>query len=256
VGGVLAAASAVSLVYLGGRYQEAAPHRAAMAVERERQASIRTAEEERRTAELREREAAADLRGDNGQEAADRALVELARNPDFPVTVAPGVPAAPRKSEPARRPTTYALRWATRPNWQVRVADIPESMPTAGVRFRCTVQTDGSLTGCSTTEIPAGSGLAARLLPFLDDARMEPVIEDGRAIRTQATFSVSFDRPPPRPRPSMEVTPDRMPETSNGGSKPDGPTAPAPPPGRTGPEPGAMPMPSPDATIPPPAPVG
>jgi hypothetical protein len=79
------------------------------------------------------------------------------------------------------------------------------------VRFRCDVSRGGTLSNCSATEEPVGTGLAARTRPALDGARMEPLTTNGRTVEGRATFGVSYTatprwvRPPQPPAPPAEV---------------------------------------------------
>ncbi|NJC40210.1 hypothetical protein GGQ87_000468 [Brevundimonas alba] len=188
----LAAASAISLVHLSSAWDAGADFRA-----------NRAAEAEARRLRLE-------------AEKAPPVAVPIPERRDIvaPPVVVTG--SRPTGTQPAARaePIRQTVRWVVRPNFAVRARDLPPGPGSVSVSFRCTVRRDGTLTGCSARETPAGSGLAALTRPALDSARMEPILIDGLPVESVATFAVSYelDAPPPR----VAVTRQRdEPATSN-----------------------------------------
>lgn len=186
----LAGASALSLIHLSSAWRDGAPYRAE-----------RAAEAEARRAE--------------------RAATPVPPVPTGPASDMDGpevIATGPRPSGPttAREPRAAAaeqpVRWLVAPVYNIRARDLAPGVTRASVRFNCTVRRDGTLTGCTASETPAGSGLAAVTLPALANARMEPMLIDGRAVPSVATLGVSYERqaaPPPRPAapPARETGP-------------------------------------------------
>lgn len=208
-GVTLAVAGVLSAIHLAGQYRQAAPYRAAKAAER----ALADAETDRKNAEWQaERDA-------NQARYEARETIPSPRTLQVPTT-APGdalrledmSPEVRREIERAMAargeggsrpapaaPTTTALRWSAEPDWPaLRNEDFPPGVSRIEVLFRCRVTRDGALAGCTSTERPAGSGLAARMRPALAGARMEPMIVDGRRIESTASFGVSFAAPPRR----------------------------------------------------------
>ena len=188
---VLTGASAASLVHLADAWRAGAPVRA----ERARR------DAERKAALLAPEAPPLDAAG---------AEAVPARGPSpilLPEVSAPPAVAAPRPVAIER-----SVRWIVRPAYTVRDSDLAPGVTRATAHFRCTLRPDGRLTGCGTSETPAGAGLAAAALPALAEARMEPMTIDGRPVESVATFSIAWERrarplPPPPSLPSSRPAP-------------------------------------------------
>lgn len=246
VGVTLAVTGTLSLVHLIDQYGKAAPYREARAAERDR-------EREARAQRAAEREAADALRDAGG-----------VLPP--PVAVQPGsdvvpegafrledLPSAQRREverllerEGARSPVpvqterpivSRPLRWYIPPSWpSVRNDAFPEGVSRMRVQFRCRVTRDGSLADCTSTEQPVGTGLAARMRPALDRARVEPSMVNGRPVESRISFGVSFSAAPrrlvapPPPPAEAEKPPAYIPASPlPSADRLDAPAAPEPP---------------------------
>ncbi|HEY0599889.1 energy transducer TonB, partial [Brevundimonas sp.] len=126
-----------------------------------------------------------------------------------PPVVTGARPAAPQRPRRDSAPVEQAVRWRVAPVYTVRARDLAPGVTRASVRFSCTVRRDGTLTACTARETPPGSGLAAATLPALANARMEPMLIDGRAVESVATLGVSYElsSAPPRPTPADAAAP-------------------------------------------------
>ena len=218
VGLTLTVIGVASAIYLADQYRAAAPWRAAQESERLREREARAAEDARREAIEAQRAAEADA----------------ALNPQVPVITAPApdlesmseeelrryleqqgvIPGGAPATTPGRtsrdEPVSGPLEWAVRPRWPaLRDYTFPAGVSRIRVDFGCRVSRTGVLSDCRATEIPSGTGLAARMRPALADARMQPMTRGGRAVDGEATIGVFFDARPPapvveRPRPPVE----------------------------------------------------
>lgn len=230
VGAALAVAGTVSLIHLVDQYGKAGPYRGARAAEDARERQEREAERERRRAD-----AEATSRIGSGEALPPMLSVETA-NPTLPggpirledlppekrreierllAEQGARTPPAPSSVRPA---VSQPLRWYIPPVWPtVRGDAFPEGVSEMGVQFRCRVTRAGLLADCTSTEQPAGTGLAARMRPALDRARAEPASVDGRAFESRITFGVSFTAParrlvvPPTPPRDPEAPPAYVP---------------------------------------------
>ncbi len=214
VGAVMAVAGTLSLVHLIDQYRKAAPWREARAAERERE---RQAEAAREKAADALRDADGNLPPPVAVAPADRANPILPngafRLEDLPpeqrreverlleregAGPASGPGSTPR-SQPQRPSVSQTIRWYIPPSWpSVRNDAFPDGVSRMGVQFRCNVTRDGVLARCDATENPSGTGLAARMRPALDRARVDPPTVGGRAVESEITFGVSFSAAPRR----------------------------------------------------------
>lgn len=176
IGLALAVAGGLSLAYLVAEYRAAEPWRDARAAEY-----------------AREREA--------------RRKAEDAR---LPVAV-PDAPANPARA------ADVPIVWTAHPRWPALTSeDLPDGVDVAGARFNCTVDAEGALSDCTGTDLPEGTGLAERLLPALEQARMKPLLMGGRPLHSKVSFTVQFAaRPDPAPAATPEPEPE--PEPAPGG---------------------------------------
>ncbi|RZJ41171.1 MAG: hypothetical protein EON86_11010 [Brevundimonas sp.] len=232
VGLTLTVIGLASAIYLADQYRAAAPWRAAQESERLREREARAAEEARREAIQAERMAAAEAPLDaqppvivpaapNFEAMSQEELRRYLEEHGVDVAGARTRPAPAPRAEPDSQP----LEWAIRPQWPaLRGYTFPEGVTRIRVDFGCAVSRTGVLSDCRATEIPAGTGLAARMRPALAAARMRPMTRGGRPVDGEATISVHFDARPPapvvvdRPRPPAEPAapaPDTPDQTSN-----------------------------------------
>jgi hypothetical protein len=161
----LTIAGGLSLFHLVGEYRAAAPWREARAAE---------------YARTREASEAADARWRE-----DYKKAEAARR----AAQAPSQP-----SPPIERP----VEWVKPPEWPtLNTYHLPEGVERASVQFQCQVNAEGVLSGCVGVEAPTNTGLADRLLPALTEARMKPMLTDGRALSGTVSFSVHFSAQAP-----------------------------------------------------------
>lgn len=224
-GVTLAVAGVLSAIHLADQYRQAAPYREAKAAER----ALARAAGEARDAEWRAERDANQARYESREtipsprtlqvptpESGDALRLED-MSPEVRREIERAIAARGEGgSRPApSAPTTTALRWSVEPDWPLlRNDDFPPGVARIEVLFRCRVTRDGALTGCNATERPVGSGLAARMRPALNGARMEPMIVDGRRIESTASFGVSFNAPPRRvvvPPPPTDPGADKAP---------------------------------------------
>lgn len=226
VGAVMAVAGILSLVHLIDQYRKATPWREARAAERER---------ERQAEEAREKAADAlrDARGNLPPPVAVApAPPGAATPPDGPFRMEDlspeqrravermieresggATPVPQTRSRPQRPAVSQPIRWYIPPSWpSVRNDAFPDGVSRMGVQFRCRVTRDGVLARCDATESPSGAGLAARMRPALDRARVSPPTINGRAVESEITFGVSFSAaprrvavPPPADKPDVDA---------------------------------------------------
>lgn len=178
-------ANAVAAAHLIDRYRITLPIRA----EQQRLSAERAAAAEAALWEDREK----------------RREAEAADAPPASLDVTVQSPSPPIRADRPGRTVEQPLRWANQPNYVVRVEQLGGNFDRVSAQFTCASQADGRLTGCSGVDVPAGSGLAAILLPQLKDARIEPLLVNGRPGVGQIQFRVSYaitrtyQPPPPRP---------------------------------------------------------
>ncbi len=196
---ILAVAAVVSLVHLVGQYRQAGPYRETLTAESIRAAAKRQAEDAVRRAEREAEAAMAQARGQLGSTtdalpppvavpSGDLSREEIKRSP----TVRGAAITAPHRGS-----VSTPTRWYIPPSWpSVRSDAFPPGVSQVAVQFRCRVSRDGALSNCTATEQPAGAGLADRLRPALDRARMEPMTVEGRPVESTASFGVSFSSRP------------------------------------------------------------
>lgn len=214
VAAVIVTANVVAVTHLIDRYRITLPIRA----EQQRLSAERAAAAEAALWEEREK----------------RRDAEGAVAPPASTDVTVQSPSPPTRTDRPGRTVEQPLRWANQPNYVVRVEQLGGNFDRVSARFTCASQVDGRLTGCSGVDVPAGSGLAAILLPQLKDARIEPVLVNGQPGAGRIEFSVSYgitrtrQAPPPRPT------------SAEGGA--DAPRAPRPAPSQLGQPPAAAPI--------------
>jgi len=207
----LAVATVVSLVHLVGQYRQAGPYRATQAAERAARAAQRALERQPPVATP-------------AAEASSSIPLTVPVSP----TGDPSYDDAPPDTEQrgvssergSREPSWGPLRWSVPPAWPSVGDDAyPSGVTRMSVRFRCNVSRGGTLSSCSATEEPAGTGLAARTRPALAGARMEPLTANGRTVEGTVTLGVSYTATPrwvrpPQPPAEAEKPPVYMPPSA------------------------------------------
>ena len=194
VGLTMAAVGAVSLVYLVDQYRDAGPWREALAVKRAMARDAAEAERARRAAVYDPAPVVTPVApAADSEPPFENMTPDQRRDVERLLAAQRG-----RQAAPAASPSV-PMRWAVRPAWPGVGGDVfPAGATRIGVTFRCTVSRTGVMTRCVATESPAGTGLGARMQPALMAARMEPLMENGRAVPSEVSVSVSFEN---RPRP-------------------------------------------------------
>lgn len=200
VGLVLTSASVVSLIYLSQRWQEAAPYRAARAVE----AANRKAEAEKaRAAEEAERARAAET-ADLAD--SDAALAAFAKDGTAAPRPRPAAPSA--VSRPDRSVDVGPVRWISEPRFRIPSDILIKAGPEqVAVRFECRVNRSGGLYGCTGTETPSGFGILPAAREALADARVQPMTRDGQPVEGIVTFGHYWTRRRTIAAPEADRTP-------------------------------------------------
>lgn len=185
VAAVIVTANAVAMAHLVDRYRITLPIRA----EQQRLSAERAAAAEAALWEEREK----------------RREAEAADAPPASLDVTVQSPSPPTRTDRPGRTVEQPLRWANQPNYVVRVEQLGGNFDRVSAQFTCVSQADGRLTGCSGVDVPAGSGLAAILLPQLKDARVEPLLVNGRPgagrIQFRVSYTITRSHQPAPPRP-------------------------------------------------------
>jgi hypothetical protein len=185
LGLVLTSASVVSLIHLSQRWQEAAPHREARAIE----AANRQAEAEAARVAEAELARSAEI-GDPAE--SDAALAAFARDKTAP----PPRPAVSAEvSRPERQVDVGPVRWINQPRFRIPPEILAKTGPDrVTVRFECRVNRNGGLYGCTGTETPGGFGVLPAARAALADARVQPMTHNGQPVEGVVTFGHQWTR--------------------------------------------------------------
>lgn len=190
LGLAMSAAMVVSLVHLSQRWQDAAPEREARAIEAANRRAAAAAQEQADAAEaerLRTSGAAP------AEPAVDQTITVQA--PPRPVVTA----------VPARRTESRPVRWVSEPRFRIPAEILMKPGPDrVSVMFECRVSRSGSLSGCTGTETPRGFGILGAARGALSEARLEPLLVDGRPVESVVTFGHNWTRPRAIPAPAED----------------------------------------------------
>lgn len=199
LGLVLISASAVSLIYLSQRWQEAAPYREARAIA----AAKRQAETEAaRAAEEVERARSAKIGDPADPGAAPAAVVRNGTAPPPRPTAPSGTPGAERQVD------VGPVRWISEPRFRIPPEILAKTGPDrVAVRFECRVNRSGGLYGCTGTETPSGFGVLPAARAALAGARVEPMTYNGQPVEGVVTFGHQWTRPPAIAAPEAGLRP-------------------------------------------------
>jgi len=226
-GVTLAVAAVVSLMHLVDQYRQAGPYRETLAAERAAREAQRALESQPPVSTLADEApssassvATGSLSGPAASAGLPNGAVRLQDlSPDQRREVerflSDEAARAPPTSRLERPSVSQPIRWYIPPSWpSVRSDAFPTGVSRMGVQFRCRVTRDGVLADCAATEEPAGTGLAARMRPALDRARVDPPTAGGRPVESQVSFGITFSAAPRRaaaPPPSIESAIDQPP---------------------------------------------
>lgn len=111
--------------------------------------------------------------------------------------IAQGVTEAPMTVAPGKDdlPTVFNPQWLKTPSGQALLDVYPEKAMRNGrggsVELRCLVETDGSLSNCTTQgERPRGYGIAEAALKLSKEFQLKPIVVNGRSLGPDRPYVV------------------------------------------------------------------